>query len=276
VRRGLRMLLGSLITTAVGVYAVLIVLALSGDKLIFQPHACGYRMQELERSGVRCVRIPVGGVKIAAIYMPNQNARYTLLYSHGNGEDIGDDLPILEEFRRAGFSVFAYDYEGYGASEGRASEQAVYRDVEAAYDYVTGTLGVPAKQVIAHGHSLGAAAAIHLASARPVAGLIADAPFLSAFRVVTRAQILPWDEFNNARAIRKVQCPVLVIQGTRDEVIPFWHGQRIYELANAPKQKLWVDGAGHNDVMVIAPDQYLRAMQEFARSLEGGQIRAGM
>ncbi|HVP63904.1 MAG TPA: alpha/beta hydrolase [candidate division Zixibacteria bacterium] len=270
------MLFTSMVAVAVAGYGALMLLALSGDKLIFQPHACGYHLKTLESDGLRCVRIPVGTASIAAVYMANPNARYTLLYSHGNGEDIGDDLPFLREFRRAGFAVFAYDYEGYGASEGRPSETAVYRDVEAAYDFLTQKIGVPQQQVIAHGHSLGAAAAIHLASVRPVAGLIADAPFLSAFRVITRAQILPWDEFDNARAIRNVQCPVLVIQGTDDEVIPFWHGQRIYELANAPKQKLWVEGAGHNDVMVVAPGKYLAAMQEFARSIENGQVKLGL
>jgi fermentation-respiration switch protein FrsA (DUF1100 family) len=254
----------------------LILLAFSCDKLIFQPHACGYQLDKLHAEEIHAFRIPAGDSKIAAIYLPNPNARYTLLYSHGNGEDIGDDLPFLEEFRRAGFAVLAYDYEGYGASEGRPSEKAVYRDVEAAYDYLVNVLRVPPQLVIAHGHSLGAAAAIHLASVRPVVGLIADAPFLSAFRVITRAQILPWDEFNNARTIRKVHCPVLVIQGRNDEVIPFWHGERIYELANQPKQKLWIEGAGHNDAMAIAPGKYVAAMQEFARGLENGQIRVGM
>jgi pimeloyl-ACP methyl ester carboxylesterase len=276
VRKLLKMLLTSFITIVIGVYVVLILLAVSCDKLIFQPHACGYQLDKLHSDEVRTFRIPAGDSKIAAIYMPNPNARYTLLYSHGNGEDIGDDLAILEKFRRAGFAVFAYDYEGYGESEGRPSEKAVYRDVEAAYDYLIRELHVAPQQVIAHGHSLGAAAAIHLASVRPVAGLIADAPFLSAFRVITRAQILPWDEFNNARTIKKVRCPVLVIQGRSDEVIPFWHCENIYKLANAPKQKLWIEGVGHNNVMVIAPGKYVAAMQEFVRSIENGQVRLGM
>jgi len=219
------------------------------------------------RGGLQTFQIPTQFGVIAAAYLPNSEARYTLLYSHGNGEDVGDDLPILEEYRRAGFAVFAYDYNGYGGSAGKPSEAAVYRDVEAAFDFLTGTLQVPPERIISFGQSLGAAAAIHLAASRPVAGLIAQAPFLSAFRVITRVQMVPWDKFNNARTIRKVRCPVLIAHGRRDEVIPFWHGERIYELANQPKQNIWLENAHHNDVMVVASQSFVKAIQDFADQL---------
>ena len=117
---------------------LLVGLAIVSDRLIFQPHPAGYDLETLAerrgRSGIFC-RVPAAKLPrpackpsaylaspgaIAAAYLPNPEARYTLLYSHGNGEDMGDDLPILEEYRRAGFAVFAYDYNGYGASTGRA------------------------------------------------------------------------------------------------------------------------------------------------------------
>src|SRR5207245_2242420 len=70
----------------------------------------------------------------------------------------------------------------------------------------------------------------------------------SAFRVLTRVALLPFDKFEYRRTIRRVRCPVLVIHGTRDEVIPYSHGQQLYEAANQRKQSLWIDGAGHNDL----------------------------
>ncbi len=267
VRPGVRIVL----TFIAALYLLIVVLALISDRLIFLPHAPGYDLDSLtaiSRGAVQGHRVPCEGGTLAAIYLPNPQAHFTLLYSHGNGEDIGDDLPVLEEFRRAGFAVFAYDYSGYGQSEGRPSEPAVYRNVEAAFDFLTGTLHVPPERIIAFGHSLGASAAIHLAASRPVVGLIAQAPFLSAFRILTRVQILPWDKFNNARAIRRVHCPVLIAQGRRDEVIPMWHGERIYQLANPPKWQVWLDGAGHNDVMLVASREFIAAMQSFAHELK--------
>jgi fermentation-respiration switch protein FrsA (DUF1100 family) len=269
-RVGVRMVL----TFLIAAYILLILLAVFSEHLIFQPHAPGYDLASLAAMGrgtVNTFRVPCPDGSLAAVYLPNPEARFILLYSHGNGEDIGDDLPVLEEFRHAGFAVFAYDYNGYGQSEGKPSEAAVYRDVEAAFDFLTGTLHVPPDRIIAFGHSLGAAAAIHLAASRPVAGLIAQAPFLSAFRVLTRVQIVPWDRFNNARAIRGVHCPVLIAHGRRDEVIPFWHGERIYELAYPPKWKVWLDKAGHNDVMLVASQDFISAIQEFARQMEAGK-----
>ncbi len=283
VRTGVRVML----TFLIALYALILVLALISDRLIFLPHAPGYDLESLtalSHGAVQGYRIPCKGGALAAVYLspstptagalgtplPNPQAHFTLLYSHGNGEDIGDDLPVLEEFRRAGFAVFAYDYSGYGQSEGRSSEAAVYRNVEAAFDFLTGTLHVPPERIIAFGHSLGAAAAIHLASSRPVAGLIAQAPFVSAFRVLTRVPLLPWDKFNNARAICRVHCPVLIAQGRRDEVIPCWHSERIYLLANPPKWQVWLDGAGHNDVMLVASREFIAAIQSFATAIQPG------
>lgn len=257
-------------------YLGLILLALSADRLIFQPHPASYTDAQLRSAkyAMEHLRLRSGSETISAVYLPNPNAQYTILYSHGNAEDIGDTLPLVEQFRTAGFAVFSYDYRGYGTSTGQPSEKGVYSDAHAAYDYLTQTLHVPPSSIISHGHSLGAAAAIYVASTRPVAGLIADAPFVSAFRVLTRIRLLPWDEFNNSAHIRRVHCPVLVIQGKADEVIPWWHGQRIYQLANQPKRALWIDNAGHNDTFQVAGKLYLQSMQDFATSLAPTQPSA--
>jgi len=266
----LRHLLRLLILFVVVGYIGLMVLALRADSMIFLPHPSSYRLPELAASSIHDVHplsLASGKANLAAVYLPNPSARYTLLFSHGNAEDIGDDLPLMDDLRRAGFAVFAYDYRGYGTSEGVSSEKSLYQDVESAYEYVTGTLHIPPEQIIAFGRSLGSAAAIHLAVARPVAGLIVQSPFLSAFRVLTRVRLLPWDEFDNASQIRRVHCPVLVIHGRADNVVPWWHGERIYQLANEPKRFLWVDHAGHNDVEMFAAQHYFAVFKDFSAAL---------
>lgn len=266
VRRLLRVVL---LLLAIG-YMGMVVLALLSDRIIFQPKTSSYRLEDLSASGARGVRalmLPSGNAKIAAVYLPNESARYTLLFSHGNAEDIGDDLPMLSEFRSAGFAVFAYDYRGYGASTGVSSERSLYDDVDVAYRYLTESLNVAPNRVISFARSLGCAAAIQLAATRPVAGLIVEAPFLSAFRVLTRVRLLPWDKFDNASKIRRVHCPVLVIHGRDDQVVPWWHGERIYTLANEPKRFLWVDGAGHNDALLLATGRYFSALNEYVALL---------
>jgi abhydrolase domain-containing protein 17 len=252
-------------------YAVLIGLALLSDRLIFQPQPSSYTNDSLsalaQREGGRLIHVMSGDQRITAVYLPNSDAKFTLLFSHGNAEDLGDALPFLLMFRQAGFAVFAYDYRGYGTSTGRPTESGVYEDEAAAYRYLTETLHVSPDYVISMGRSVGSAPAIHLAANNKVAGLIAEAPFISAFRVLTRVPLLPWDKFNNLRDIRRVHAPVLVIQGRNDEVIPFWHGERVFAAANEPKQFVAVDGAHHNDVIFIAGKKYFDSLRQFAASL---------
>jgi abhydrolase domain-containing protein 17 len=253
-------------------YAVLIGLALLSDRLIFQPQPSSYNDESLSvsvsREGGRLMHIMSGDQRITAVYLPNPEAKFTLLFSHGNAEDLGDALSFLQMYRQAGFAVLAYDYRGYGTSTGRPSEKGVYEDSAAAYRFLTETVHISPDRVISMGRSVGCAPAIHIAANNKVAGLIAEAPFLSAFRVLTRVPLLPWDKFNNLRDIRRVRAPVLIIHGRNDQVVPFWHGERVFVQANEPKQFVAVDGAGHNDVLLVAGKKYIEAIQQFASKLK--------
>jgi abhydrolase domain-containing protein 17 len=215
------------------------------------------------------------GVRISALYLPSpRSSRYpqgvaqqTILYSHGNAGDLGDFRPLLIKLQQAGFSVFAYDYRGYGTSEGKPSESGSYRDIDAAYAYLTQTLRIPPQQIIAHGQSLGGAITIDLASRQPVGGLILESTFVSAFRVLLPFPFLPFEKFHSMGKLPKVNCPVLVIHGTQDPTIPFWHGEKLYAIAPQPKQFLWVEGADHENLREVAGDRYTQAIQAFAQSI---------
>ncbi len=243
-------------------YLVLLVAGLFTDRLIFLPHRSSYSPGEK----VLFLR-SADGQRVAALYLPNRQARFTLLYSHGNAEDIGDDTPLLEMLHEAGFAVFAYDYHGYGLSEGTPSERNLYEDEEAAYQYLVHDLNVPPASIIAFGHSLGGAGAVDLAAHHPLAGLILESSFVSAFRVITRVPLLPFDRFRNLGKLRQVHCPVLVIHGTADEVIPFWHGQALFAAANPPKSFYAIPNGHHNDMPLAGGTAYYARLQEFARSI---------
>jgi fermentation-respiration switch protein FrsA (DUF1100 family) len=207
---------------------------------------------------------------ISALYLPNPSAKFTVLVSHGNAEDLGDDRDWLEDLRRAGFNVFAYDYQGYGTSQGKPSELGAYWDEDAAYDYLVTTLKMPPERIIILGRSVGSGPAVHVAARRPVGGLILQSPFVSAFRVLTRIPLIPFDKFPNYKEIGRVHCPVLIIHGSQDQVIAPWHGQKLFALANQPKRFFLVRGADHNDLDVVAGPSYLKNIQAFAASLEDG------
>ena len=223
------------------IYVIVLVLAwLFSEKLIFQPHPTSYR------DGPEIVKLTTrSGARIATFFLPQSHPSLTILFSHGNGEDLGDVRPALEHLHALGFAVLAYDYEGYGTSDGSPSETAAYADIDAAYDYLTGTLHVAPETLVAYGRSLGGGPSVDLASRRPLGGLVLESTFVSTFRVVTHWPIFPFDRFRNAAKLPGVHCPVLVMHGTADRVIPFWHGPALTEVANEPKVFWKVEGADH-------------------------------
>jgi len=234
-----------------------------GDRAIFLPQPSSYQdSPEIMKlnSGVKH--------KISAIYLPNNKAYYTILFSHGNAEDLGDIRPVLKELHQGGFSVFAYDYQGYGTSQGTPSEQNTYQDIDAAYDYLTTQLKIPRDRVLAYGRSVGGGPTVDLVSRKPVAGLILESTFISAFRVITKIPLFPLDKFTNLDKIKTIHVPVLIMHGTNDDVIPFWHGETLFAIAHPPKRFFPVKGAGHNNVMEVAGTRYFQTLSEFIKDLK--------
>ena len=156
------------------------------DQAIFLPQPSSYR------DGPEILKLTsANGKVISAVYLPQPSAKFTLLVSHGNAEDLGDIRPWLEDLRRSGFNVFAYDYQGYGASQGKPTEKTAYEDENAAYDYLTLTLKTPPDRIIVFGRSVGTGPAVHLAARRPLAVFVGknavrlplDADHAAKFRI---------------------------------------------------------------------------------------------
>lgn len=209
--------------------------------------------------------------QISATYLPSSKAAYTLLYIHGNAEDLGDVRPLLDRLHSWGYGVFAYDYRGYGTSDGNPSERNAYQDADAAYTYLTQQLKISPKQIIVYGRSVGGGSATELATRHPVAGLILESTFTSAFRVVVPFPLLPFDKFSNLDKLRSVHCPVLVMHGQVDQTIPIQHGQALYEAAPEPKMSLWIAEAGHDDFTWAAGERYQQTLLSFQQLVESHQ-----
>ncbi|HEX8287970.1 MAG TPA: alpha/beta hydrolase [Pyrinomonadaceae bacterium] len=253
----------SLVLIPVFVYLGLSVLVyFYAERLIFQPQT------PLYRDSSEIIKLTTSdNEKISAKFYENPNARYVILFSHGNAEDIGGLDSILKDFQKSDFAVFSFDYRGYGTSEGAPTEEKAYRDIEAAYAYLINELKFPPEKIIAHGRSLGGAVAINLASRKKSGGLIVESSFVSAYRVLTKIQIFPFDQFQSIKRIRDVNCPVLIIHGRKDDIVPFWHGEKLYAAAKDPKFSFWIDTAGHNNVYSTSKTAYLQAIRDFADNL---------
>ena len=232
------------------------------NSLMFHPGFCrgGYG-----ESTEGYVDIGTNGVKIAAIVLGPERGKKAILRCHGNAEDAANSLFALRDLARRGFTVACVDYPGYGLSDGTPDEEGCYRNVHRLYDWLVEKRGFKPEDIIVDGFSIGSGPATELAATKSAGGLVLEAPFLSAPRVVTRIRILPIDPFPNLKMIKDVKCPVLVIHGTDDSVIPHGHGKELFELANEPKRFIPVEGANHNDlVFTMGPERYLKAIEGFA------------
>ncbi|MEM8549949.1 MAG: alpha/beta hydrolase [Verrucomicrobiota bacterium] len=252
-----------LIFAAVFYLGLMIFAWLFANKMIFPAPPASYTDAD---PGV--FKIPMaGGGTISALYLENPQATHTLLYSHGNGEDIGSNPTLQAGLRDLGFNLLIYDYPGYGTTGGEPSEQGCYAAINAAYAYLTQDKGIPPEQIVLFGRSLGGGPSIDLAARETVGGVILDGTFTSTFRVMTHCKIRPWDCFDTIAKIDRIDCPLLVIHGTQDRTVPFWHGKALYEKAKEPKSHLWVEGAGHNNLIETAGDDYGKVIAAFRDSL---------
>lgn len=250
------------------VYGTLLLIGLIlSDSIMFQPQPSSYA----DSTDIIKLNSADGSV-ISARFLDNPAADYTIIFSHGNAEDMGNLLSLMEQFRQQGFSLITYDYSGYGTSSGRPSEQAVFSNIEAVYDYLINKRGVRPERIIAWGRSIGSGPSVNLAATRKVGGLVLESAFTSAFRVMTHIKLLPFDRFDNLRALKLVSCPVLVLHGVEDEIIPFWHGRKLYEAVGGIKEYLWVEGAGHNDLPAVAGARYWDIAHRFEAILGKAKV----
>jgi len=208
-------------------------------------------------------------VRLHAWQVGHGDALVTLFF-HGNAGNLTDREPHFREISAAGSSLLMLDYRGYGKSAGRPTEHGLYTDAAAAYDYLL-KAGYRPGQIVIHGESLGTAVAVDLASRRPCAGVVLEAPFTSARDVAQTVlpvvgPMLIWG-FNSREKIGRVHAPMLFIQGDRDEIIPLRLGQALYAAAREPKSFWAVPGAGHNDIVEVGGKAYGPRLREFYRTV---------
>lgn len=213
------------------------------------------------------------GVKIHGWWAQRQGSPLVTLFLHGNAGNITHRAPRIQEIVAAGSSVLMLDYRGYGKSGGRPTEQGLYRDGEAGFAYLLGK-GYRADQIILHGESLGTAVAIDLATRRPCAALILEAPFTSAGDVA--ATVAPFigpllvRGFNSLPKIRRIRVAELFMQGDRDDVVPLRLGRQLFAAAQGPKTFWLIPAAGHNDILETAGAEYRHRLRAFYETLLHG------
>jgi hypothetical protein len=211
------------------------------------------------------------GLRLHAWYAPAPTGAPVLLWSHGNAGNIGDRADTLVALRMRGLGILAYDYRGYGKSEGSPTEEGVFLDAEAAFDAEVAH-GTSPSRIVCFGESLGGAVSIRLAVRRACAGVAVVSTF-TRLRDVARFHYGPFsflagDRFDSLSRLPRLAAPIFVAHGDLDEIVPFSLGESLFAAAPPPKRFLRLEGYHHNDV--FESPVLLDAVAEFAREVASG------
>jgi len=203
----------------------------------------------------------------------NREASSTILFCHGNAENISHRLDYIDSLLNSGFQVFIFDYQGYGQSSGKPSERGIYQDGLAAYDHLVEKEGITPDQIIVFGHSLGAAVAIEISLQRESKALIIESAFTSIREMAGTIlffkpiSLLVPHHYNNLAKIKRIKVPKLIIHGDNDRIVPFSMGRKLYDRAISSKFFYPIKGAGHNDTSQINSKEYFKTITHFVHHL---------
>lgn len=217
------------------------------------------------------------GIKIHGLYWPApSNDRPVILYFHGNAQSVFEWALVREELAPVDCGLLLIDYPGYGKSEGRPGENALYQAGRASLSWLANDAGVPESSVVLLGKSLGGPVAVETARGRGVQGVVLESTFRSIPYIVKR--LLPMipagtirksELYETFKRVESIGAPLLVIHGVADGLIPVSEGQALFDLATEPKELFLVPGAGHNDVSLVAGREYGIRIRNWLNSLAG-------
>lgn len=190
-------------------------------------------------------------LSINSWYKPATSHQPTILLLHGNAGHIGNRMPLARQFINAGFGVLLVEYRGYGGNAGSPTEQGLYADAQGALRFLS-KQGVTTQHVVLYGESLGTAVATYLAAENEVCCVILQSPYTSMLSLARYHYpwllLRPKDKFDSLGRIDKNHAPLLIIHGTKDTLVPFTEGTRLFQQANQPKTFLKLENKAHNNL----------------------------
>ena len=251
---------------------------------IFMPRREIKKTPRIYQLAYEDIYIPVQGAegsreRIHGWWIPsNPPSEKVLLYLHGSALNIGANVDHARRFHNMDYSVFLVSYRGYGLSDGNfPSEDKMYADARAAWDYLVDRRGIEPGKIFIYGHSIGGAIAIDLAVGQSdAAGLIVEATFTSILdmaRLRVQYRFLPMSliveqKFESLKKVEGLKLPVLFLHGTEDHLVPPDMSRRLYDHTSSSKRLKFITGGGHNNSASVGGELYLQAIREFEYLVE--------
>jgi len=253
---------------------LLAALYLFQGQILFLPEKTHYRTPASMGLSAEDVWIDTeDGIKLHGWLFESEGADHVVILSHGNAGNISGRIEIAEMFLELGVSVLMYDYRGYGKSEGRPSERGLYRDISAVIKFAVEEKGYRSDQIILYGRSLGGAVSAYGAKTHSVGGLVTDSAFTDVPAMAKMyypivPEFMVRYRFSAIDFIREIEgIPVMVLHSRDDEIVPFSHGENLFEAANEPKEFIELRG-GHNSVFLSSYNRIKQGWADYLNHLK--------
>jgi len=265
----LRMLLNLLIALVVAYVVIVLLVYFGQSRLVYFPEKQLGNTPSAVGLDYSSVNISTSdGETLHGWWMPVPDAKGTVLFFHGNAGNISHRINYLTMFKRLGYDTLLFDYRGYGQSSGTPSESGTYLDAQAAWHYLTATKEIAPERIVLFGESLGGAVAAWLAAREKPGLLVLASTFTSVPELA--GEIYPflpvrWISrfaYNTMASLQSVSCPVFIAHSPQDDIVPFHHGEQLFQTALEPKQFLPLEG-GHNTGFIFMQPAWKKTLGAF-------------
>ena len=189
----------------------------------------------------------------------------TLVFFHGNAGDLSNRIYKLNELDKLDINILLISWRGFSGNEGYPTEKNLYEDAEAAIKWLN-KKKVSNSQIILYGESLGTGVAVEIASKNNFNSIILESPFTSIensakiYYPYLPVSFLLKDRYDSISKIKKINSPILIMHGRKDDIVPFFMGKKLFEKANSPKDSYFTDIDDH---MMEFNSQLLNKIKDF-------------
>jgi len=193
----------------------------------------------------------------------------TILFFHGNAGTLDNRIYKLNFLGNLDINFLIIAWRGYSGSSGKPSEFGLYQDAKSSLNWLN-SKGITDDKIVLYGESLGTSVAIEVGQNRDFAGIILESPFTSMIDIGQKhypffpIKLLLKDKYISKNKIKNIKCPILIMHGEVDKIVPFWMGKKMYELANEPKYSYFSE---YDDHMMEYNEKLLNVLQKFIDSL---------
>ena len=274
----IRMLFNTVIFIAMGYVALLLLVFFTQSSLLYFPQVERELVATPADDGLSYESVTLTTTDNESLhgwFIPAaSSAKATILFFHGNAGNISHRMYYLLTFYRLGYNTFIFDYRGYGKSSGSPSEAGTYQDAVAAWQYLIEEKAIRPTDIVLFGESLGGAVAAWLAAQHEPRALVLASTFTSVPDLAAKlypflpVRLLSRFQYSTIDYLQSINCPVLIAHSPQDEIVPFSHGQALFEAASEPKQFIKLQG-GHNVGFIYTRKEWALAMDEFIQTKGG-------